>query len=515
MTTAATGIPTLTKRSLRQAVFENASANLLRLVASGLVAMLLPPFLARKLAIEVYSTWALVLQMTLYVGFFDFGVQTAVSRFIAHETELNGGKRRDGIASTAFMLLVLASALGMVLIAVLAWQLPHLFKAMPVSLHRDARIALLLAGGSFALGLPVSVIHAVFIGLQRNKIPVGIAILNKSVMAGLMIAVVFQQAGLAAMGAVVALSNLLSYVASYIAWRAWAPEVKLRLTLVSKIYVKEIANYSGALVIWYLGLLLVSGLDMSIVGIFDYTAAAYYAVAVTLTNLVVQTQGAIFATLLPASAALKARGRSQELGTLLVSSTRYGMFILLGLALPILLAGKFILSIWVGADYALHSTAIMQILILANVVRLSLLPYATLLLGMGEHGKVVMSPIAEGITNLLVSVVAGAWLGAIGVAIGTLVGSFVSVGIHLLYCMPRTTMISVDRSLLVKKGLLRPLACALPFVPLLLAQIMEPQLQFQTISLLLGIAVLGASYLLWNFGLVRVERQKLSDAFHA
>jgi hypothetical protein len=67
----------------------------------------------------------------------------------------------------------------------------------------------------------------------------------------------------------------------------------------------------------------------------------------------------------------------------------------------------------------------------------------------------------------------------------------------------------------VKKGLLRPLACALPFIPLLLAQIMEPQLQFQTISLLLGIAVIGASYLLWNFGLLSVERQKLSDAFHA
>jgi O-antigen/teichoic acid export membrane protein len=171
------------KQSLKQTVFRNASANLVRLAASGIVALLLPPFLVRKLSVEAYGTWALVLQVALYFGFVDFGIQTAVARFVAHADELNDPEQRDGIASTALLCLILAAALGLLVVGLLGWQLPHLFRAMPASLHREAKIALLLMGGSFALGLPVSVIHAVFIGQQRNKIPVSIMIGNKISMA--------------------------------------------------------------------------------------------------------------------------------------------------------------------------------------------------------------------------------------------------------------------------------------------------------------------------------------------
>jgi O-antigen/teichoic acid export membrane protein len=502
-----------TKSSLKRTVFKNASANLARLAASGIVALLLPPFLVRMLPTETYSTWALVLQATAYLGFLDFGIQTAVARFVAHADELNDPEQRDGIASTAFVLLSFASALGLFVIGVLAWQLPHVFRAMPVSLRADARIALLLMGGSFALGLPVSVINAIFIGQQRNKIPVVILIVNKLATAVLIGVVVFRHSGIAAMGAVVGFANVSSYCALYIAWRAWASHVTIRVDLASKSYAKQIAGYSAALGVWYLGTMMVSGLDLSIVGVFDYAAVAYYAVAVTLTNFVVQTQNAIFAAVLPASAVLNARGDSQKLGILLVSSTRYGMLILLAMALPLVLAGRSILGVWVGRDYALRSTLIMQLLVVANIVRLSFLPYATLLLGMGEQRKVVMSPIAEGITNLLASVLLASLFGAIGVAIGTLIGSFVSVSFHVLHNMPRTTGIDIDRYLLVKEGLCRPLVCAVPFTLLLVSHLANPRMEVQTLVLLLGVATISTCYLLWNFGLIRSDREKLDAAF--
>jgi O-antigen/teichoic acid export membrane protein len=502
-----------TKQSLRRAILENASANLLRLAASGTVALLLPPFLVRMLPKETYSTWALVLQLTVYLGLLDFGIQTAVARFVAHADELNDSEQRDGIVSTAFLLLTVASALGVLAVVVLAWQLPHVFRAMPVSLHRDARTALLLMGGSFALGLPVSVISAIFVGQQRNKVPVGILIFNKLVTAALTLAVVLRHSNLATMGAAVGLANVLSYGASYMAWRAWASDVRIQFKLASRSCARQIASYSAALGVWYLAMMMISGLDLTIVGVFDYVAVAYYAVAVTLTNFVVQTQNAIFAAVLPASAVLNARGDSEKLGALLLCSTRYGMLVLLAMALPLVLAGRFILSIWVGRDYALHTTLILQVLVVANVVRLSFLPYATLLLGMGEQRKVVMSPMAEGITNLLASVL-GAWrFGAIGVAIGTLVGSFVSIGVHFLYHMPRTTGIVIDRPLLLKDGILRPLICAAPFGFLLFLRVVTPDLSAASTWFLTFIAVVGTGYLLWNFGLIGSERTKIGSSF--
>lgn len=475
------------------------------------MALLLPPFLVRKLSVEAYGTWALVLQVALYFGFVDFGIQTAVARFVAHADELNDPEQRDGIASTALLCLILASALGLFVVGFISWQLPHLFKAMPASLHWDAKIAMLLMGGSFALGLPVSVIHAVFIGQQRNIIPVSIVIGHKFAMAALIIVVVLRQSGMAAMGAAVALANLLSYGASYLAWRTWAPNVRIRLALASKIYAKKISGYSFTLGVWSLAMLMISGLDLSIVGVYDYPASAYYAVAAVLTNFVVLTQNSIFAAILPASAVLNARGDSRRLGVLLVSSTRYGLLILLGMSLPLILLGRFILGVWVGKAYAVHSTLIMQVLVVANVVRLSFLPYATLLLGMGEQRKVILSPLAEGVTNLLASVFGAYLLGAIGVAIGTLIGSFVGVGFNLFYNLPRTSAIVIDRASLMKEGLVRPLVCVVPFVLLLLWQAATRHMLNGIEFLFLGIAFITSGFLFWSYGLLGSERRKLLD----
>ena len=49
-----------------------------------------------------------------------------------------------------------------------------------------------------------------------------------------------------------------------------------------------------------------------------------------------------------------------------------------------------------------------------------------------------ISAIAEAFVNILVSVLLVTRMGAAGVAIGTLIGAFVSVGMRLLVSIPRT-----------------------------------------------------------------------------
>src|SRR5262245_40056214 len=203
--------------NLSRTVVKNASVNLVRLTGSGVIALLLSPFLVRQLAKDAFGAWSLLLQLTLYVTYLDFGIQTAVSRFVAHAEELGDSKQRDGIVSTAFAMLSCAALLGCVLVVVLASQLPSLFRQMPPSLYRPAQLALLAMGASFAIGLPVSVIHALFMGLQRNEIPALIAISNKIAMAALVVGVVWNHGGLAAMGIGVAAANLASYMGAFAA----------------------------------------------------------------------------------------------------------------------------------------------------------------------------------------------------------------------------------------------------------------------------------------------------------
>lgn len=497
------------KRSLRGGVIKNASANLVRLAGSGIVALLLPPFLVRRLPTDTYSAWALLLQLTLYIGLLDFGIQTAVARFVAHADELRDAHRRDGMASTAAVLLGLAAIAAFLFIAVLAWQLPRIFTAMPAQLYPGARIALLLMGGTFALGLPFSVLHAIFVGLQKNEIPAAIAIASRFAMAALILGVVFHHDGLAAMGAGVAIANLASYVASFFSWRRWGSHIHIRLSWVSGGYAQKIAGYCMGLSVWSVGMLMVSGLDLGIVAKFDYHATAYYAVAATLTGFVTQIQGAIFAALLPASAVLSARADAKKLGTVLISSTRYGMLILFATALPLMAAARFILRVWVGGEYAAHSVAILEVLVVANVIRLSMLPYATLLLGTNQQRKAMLSPLAEGLTNLVSSIVLAYLLGAIGVAIGTLIGSFVGVGLHIFRNMPRTSDIAFSRTAFARQGLLRPIICIVPFLVLLLFYGNVSPVWPRATAALFVAAASGTGFLFWKYGLVGAERRRL------
>ncbi|HEY4052388.1 MAG TPA: polysaccharide biosynthesis C-terminal domain-containing protein [Terriglobales bacterium] len=498
----------LSRRNLGRLVAKNASANLVRLAGAGIVALLLPPFLVREMSKGAYGAWALLLQLTLYVSYFDFGIQTAVARFVAHADELSDTEQRDEIVSTALVMLSGGAALGGILILVMTWRLPSIFHQMPAGFYQSAQVALLVMGGSFALGLPATLVSAYFTGMQRNEVPAAIAIGNKVAMALLVVGVVLRHKGLAAMGAAVAVANIASYAGAFAVWRKYASEVKIRLALVSKSCLRLIGGYSATLMVWMAAMLMISGLDLVIVGIFDYKATAYYAIAATLTTFLAQVQGSIFAALLPASAVLAARGDGERLGRLLVSSTRYGMLILLAMAAPLVLGGHYILQLWAGADYAAHATLILQILVIANVIRLCALPYSTLLLGTGQQNKVIISPLAEGVTNLATSI-AGAYLfGAVGVAIGTLIGAFVSVGLHLFYNMPRTALIRFSRVRLVKDGVLRPLMCCAPLIVLL-------PTRHAYLSLNISVSVLAAGmtvFAFWKYGLENRDREQLMDA---
>jgi hypothetical protein len=108
----------------RQLLLKNSGANVARILAASLIALVLPPLLVRTLPRETYSTWVLILQLSAYANFFDFGVQTALGRFVARTDELQDFESRDQIVTTSFVILVGGALLSLLLIAGLAWQFP-------------------------------------------------------------------------------------------------------------------------------------------------------------------------------------------------------------------------------------------------------------------------------------------------------------------------------------------------------------------------------------------------------
>jgi|SRR6516162_785564 O-antigen/teichoic acid export membrane protein len=498
-------------RNEKFVLLKNAVANVGRGSAAAFVAILLPPFLTRMMTSEAFGAWSLVIQLSAFVGYFDFGIQTAIGRFIAHTGESKDAEHRDRIVSTGAAALATAGFLGLVGSVGLALFLSNVFHQVPHFLLRDSSFALLLVGGSLAIGLPCSLFNGVFVGLQRYDIPAAVIGGSRLVSGLFLVLVVRHGGGLVQMGAVVAAVNLVSYGLQYTFYRRMAPRMRFSSHLVCWRAGRELFDYCLSLSIWSFAMLLVSGLDVSLVGYFEFEKVAYYSVAATLIVFLAGVQFALFNVMIPSTAVMQVRGSSTQLGQVMITATRYGTFVLLLMGLPLIVAAKSILSVWVGPKYAVEGARILQVLTAANMIRLSAVPYVMTLIGTGQQRLVKLTPLLEGVSNLIVSVFGGLFFGAFGVAIGTLIGGVVGALGNLIYNMPRTNEINFRTTDYLRDGLLRPLICALPLVSVGLTFHLSA-LSLHTVGYAsIGAAVAATLVLLWFCGLMDTEREKLRE----
>jgi len=446
----------------------NIVASLARVAVVALVALVLPAYLTHHLPVQTYAAWVLILQLGAYVSYLDLGIQTGVSKFVA-EYDARGDEVGAGrYASAGFALMLLGGMLGLGLTLVLAWQVPRLFGSMPANLYHDVRISVMLVGSSLSFGLVCAVYSAVFLGLQRYWIPMTISIVNRASFTAIVLAVVALHGNLTAMGISLALVNVATGLLQVVAWSKKASHIRISPRLVDFRILKTMARYCSMQSTWIFGMVCVTGLDVTIVGHYDYVQTAYYSIATLPTSFVLSIIGSMMSPLMPASSAMSTQYSASEMGDFLVKTTRYTTLMLLLTGLPLIVCGFPILRLWVGPVYALHTLKYLRILVFANVIRNLCAPYATMVCATGRQGAGTAAVGSEALVNLSSSIYLASRFGAIGVALGTTLGSFVSVSLHFAMTMHFTHQtLTISRSQLFLKGLLQPAMIAIPSLVLL------------------------------------------------
>jgi O-antigen/teichoic acid export membrane protein len=496
--------------SFRATVSRNIAASLVRVLVVSLVGLVLPAYLTDHLPVASYAAWVLILQLGAYVSYLDLGIQTGIAKFVA-EYDAKGDRAGAAQHATAgFVMMTIAGILGIGLSFILAWQVPRLFATMPSNLYHDVRISLVLVGSSMSFGLVCAIYSAIFIGLQRYRIPMSIAIMNRIFFAGIVLAVVALHRSLVAMSMAVAFVNVLTGLLQLAAWRKYARRVRVAAEFLKYRVVKSLARYCSLQSIWTFGMLCVSGLDITIVGHYDYAQTAFYSIAVLPTNFVLLIVSSMLNPLMPASSAMSTHRSPAEMGDLLARTTRYTTAILLLTGLPLIVCGLPLLRLWVGPAYAGHTIAYLRILILANIIRNLCAPYATMITAIGKQGSATITALTEAAVNLGSSIYLASRFGAIGVAAGTLLGSFVSVGLHFAVTMRFTRRaLAISRSRLFVEGILRPFIVAVPSLVFLTARVPTPLTLVSPVTIIWAISTAAFA---WIGTLSKSERDNIFRA---
>jgi O-antigen/teichoic acid export membrane protein len=449
-------------RSAVRTLLRNAVSNAGGLVITSLIAALMPPFLVHRMTPAVYGAWVLILNLGAFVGYLDFGVQTAVSKFIA-EYDARGDREGCGrCVSTGLVMMAAAALLGAALTVGLAWSVPELFRNMPPNLYHDVRVSILCVGFSLSVGLSTSSFSAVFLGLQRYHVPTSINVVGRLIYAAVLCLAVSFHSSLAVMGAAVAVVNVLTSMSQVIAWRRLAGHIRVKLFPVDTVRLREMVGYCFVLTIWSVCMLVISGIDTIMVGHYAFSEVAYYSVAAAPTTFLLVIIGGLMGPLLPATSALSTERNAVQMGLILLRTTRYAVILLLLTGLPLLVGGYPALHLWVGARYAMRGAPLLRILLLGNIVRQVCGPYATMVVATAQQRLATASSIVEGVVNLTASIWLARQYGAMGVAEGTLIGAFAGIGVHFAVSMHYTRNIQISRLKLLVQGILRPAVMAIP-----------------------------------------------------
>lgn len=406
--------------------------------ATAVVALVLPPVLVRHMPTASYSVWVLALQAAAYIAYLDVGLQAAVGRYVAFANEKRDAALRDGIFSAALVGLSLAAALGFLVVLGIAIASHVVFPSIPPALLPSLRLVMLVVGAATALSLPGSAWSGIFVGIQRYEIP-AIAIGSGRLLAAIgLIWAAISGKSLVLMAILTALASLYTYALQIFLQRRLVPEIRFHPSLITRPIIRELSGYCFSLTIWSFCMLLVNGLDLILVGRFQFTAVTPYAVSATLITFLAGMQNAIFGVIMPHAAELHAKENPVAIGQLLVRTTRLGVLLLLAIGLPLIAFAPFLIRFWIGPQFAVEGGRILTILVIANMIRLTGTPYASILLGTGEQKQVILGPITEGLTNLLASIALGWKFGAMGVAWGTLIGAVAGLLVAFLYSVSRT-----------------------------------------------------------------------------
>ena len=262
--------------------------------------------------------------------------------------------------------------------------------------------------------------------------------------------------------------------------------------------------------VWSLASFFISSLDIVIIGHYRYADTGFYAIANGPANFMLALVSSAFSPLLPAVSSMQSSTTAVRIGDLCIKMTRYCALFLLVLGLPLLFFAYPVLSLWVGKRYAVQSALYLEVLVLCNVVRQLASPYVLVVVATGKQHLATIGAILEALVNVTLSIWLVQRIGAVGVALGTLVGAFVGLGMHLLVSIPLTRKaIQMDRSRFLLHGIARPFLVVIPSLLLLPFWRRTSMLPAQPAVLALWAAVTSA--IAWRVVLTAEDRQEFGS----
>ena len=379
-------------------------------------AVILSPFVIRRLGDENFGLWALTLSLVEYYWLLDFGLRSAAVKYSAHYNAIGAPEKVNELVNTA---LFYSCLLAPVLIAGTVLLTPHLEAWFHVQNQLFPKLVTIVVV-TWILGSVFNIYISCLEGFQRFDLTSQVGVVTTAVRSFGTAALLLAGYGILHIALMSLAAQTLQYTLSFFAFRRVFPEARFSRRFVKFSMLRQMLAYGSHSVIASLAQRTLNQSTPLLIGYFLPTRfVGYYAASTRVLEYTGEAIGRVGMVSNSNAAELVAQGRHEDLLRLSTETNRYSLAIYLPLTIFLAVYGPALLAVWIKPEFAAHSSGVL-LAMLAGVTIANAGQYnsGSILFGMGRHqgyARALLIEAALGVCALLFviprfGIVGAAWV---------------------------------------------------------------------------------------------------------
>lgn len=411
--------------TLSSRLLKNIFSNWATLVTTIVLAFFVSPILVNQLGAEMYGTWVLIVSLTGFFTVLDFGINSAVVRYVSKYYEEGDQRSLSQIVASALCLFTLVALVFLLFALVFFSDFIALFNLSELS--KDiVKTAFVIIVIDLAINLIFGVFQATLCGLHQflkvNAISITINIVKNAVIVYLL----YQGHSILTLAIIQLCATLATYSAQVFVV-VKQQRVQLSYAHVNRKSIGLICNYSVySFLIAIAAKLLFYSDSVVISSVLEVSKVTFYAIPVMLCQYLEKLVWAIIAVLVPiisGNDSEEGQGKNKQMYGV---ATRYVLILCCPVFVVLFSSGESFLSLWMGNNFGDKTEGVFMVLLFGYIFYLAQLPSHGILKGLSKHNFLAYMMLTEAVVNLVLSITLAKYYGIWGVAVGTVIPLFIS-----------------------------------------------------------------------------------------
>jgi len=405
--------------STAKLLVKGSSLRVITLITTMAVSFFMMPFVIHSLGDKTYGLWVLIGSILSFYSLLDLGISNATQRFIAFVLPSNDDKALNEVINTSlFIYLIIGAAAAVITLIVVLLSSFFSDKLGDIAVFQSV-IAIL--GITMALHFPFMVVNGILSANLRYDISSYILLFKLVTRTLLIVYFLMHGYSLVAMAIITAVVDISGYAITLHQAKRLAPQMRFSPKYYSRERLPDLANYAKFTFLSMISDRFRQSTDNFIITAYlSLSSVTIFAIPAQLAMYFRSLISSAVSVMFPLFTKYIATNNYDALRKNFILVTRIGVFFSTTIAGGLLIFGDTFIHLWLGESYTAAYIPLV-ILITAITFEAIQIPSVHLLFALSKHNIYAYIGIAEGVSNVILSLLLVNEYGLIGIAIGTAV----------------------------------------------------------------------------------------------